>query len=186
MLIFIRVDSSKEIGSGHVIRCLTFAECLRELGANVQFITRDHIGNLNSHIKKKGFKLNVLPNNKTSIKKNKYENMLGVSNSVDAKETIEIINNYSAEWMIVDHYALDFIWESEISPFVNKIMVIDDLANRKHNCDVILDQNYTNNKKRYKDLLIVNTIKFIGPKYSILRKDFLENKKSICFFWWDR
>ena len=59
-LIFIRTDASKEIGAGHVMRCLALAEALRDLGATIEFITRNHCGNLNKQIKSRRFKLHII------------------------------------------------------------------------------------------------------------------------------
>ena len=90
----------------------------------------------------------------------------------DVKETIQILNNNKPDWIIVDNYSIDIRWENKIRPYVDKIMVIDDLANRQHNCDLLLDQNYTNNRGRYNNLLNPSATKLIGPKYVLLRKEF--------------
>ncbi|MGV8597262.1 UDP-2,4-diacetamido-2,4,6-trideoxy-beta-L-altropyranose hydrolase, partial [Pseudomonas aeruginosa] len=61
MKVAFRVDASLDIGNGHVMRCLTLASYLRELGAESLFICRDHPGNLISLISDKGFSVNILP-----------------------------------------------------------------------------------------------------------------------------
>ena len=171
-----RTDASQQIGSGHVMRCITLAEELRDLGMVAEFVTRDYPGNLNEYIKGKGFKVYLLPDpillGETSALDG-YEQWLGIKQVTDAGDTIQAIASQQPDWLIVDHYALDQKWESKLRPHVGKIMVIDDLANREHDCDLLLDQNYINDKSRYDSLLSPDTIKLLGPKYSLLRKEFI-------------
>ena len=86
----IRTDASQQIGSGHVFRCLTLAETLRESGVTIEFITRNHLGNLNNQIRNKGIKVNLLPDSivKSKITLEGYEQWLNVTQEEDAEETI--------------------------------------------------------------------------------------------------
>ncbi len=90
---------------------------------------------------------------------------------------IQVVKDRDIDWLIIDHYAIDHNWEKRLRPFTKKIMVIDDLANRHHDCDLLLDQNYIHNEKRYDNLITPKTIKLLGPKYALLRKEFSENIK---------
>ena len=183
--VIIRADASTRIGSGHVMRCLTLAEELRDTGAEVSFISRAHLGNLNELIREKGFQCHELPSAQ-EIEENphdtrsEYASWLGVSQQRDAQETIEAIGNDRPDWLIVDHYGLDEEWEKLLRPHVSKIMVIDDLADRRHDCDVLLDQNYfTNGEKRYDKLVSPACTKLLGPKYALLRREFREARKNL-------
>jgi UDP-2,4-diacetamido-2,4,6-trideoxy-beta-L-altropyranose hydrolase len=81
---------------------------------------------------------------------------------------------------VVDHYALDAIWESVLRTASKKIMVIDDLANRQHDCDLLLDQNYyINLEQRYKGLVPEHCITLLGPGYVLLRPEFGEARKRL-------
>ncbi len=174
-LIIIRTDASQKIGSGHVMRCLTLAEALRDSGVTIEFVTRDHPGNLNKYIIGKGFKAHLLPDRKISKSQESlagYEQWLGVPQEVDASQTIEAVEGKDSNWMIIDHYALDHEWEKRLRPHTGKIMVIDDLANRSHDCDLLLDQNYIHDQHRYDELLFPNTLRLLGPSYALLRKEF--------------
>ncbi len=106
---------------------------------------------------------------------NKHANWLGVSWRQDAKETLECLGGEKQpfDWLIVDHYSLDKHWERELkSTFIN-IMVIDDLADRCHDCDLLLDQNFFSCfEKRYNDLVPDHCLKLLGPQYALLRPDF--------------
>lgn len=59
-----RVDSSSQLGTGHIMRCLTLADALREKKVTVSFISRELPGNLNYFIENKGYKVYRLPNQK--------------------------------------------------------------------------------------------------------------------------
>ena len=151
-----RVDASSLIGSGHLIRCLTLARALRKKGSSVTFITRNHEGNLNYLIAKEGFKIFLLtkPERKKSEDKDKYKNWLGVNELEDAEETINLMSNFSSDWLVIDHYSLSINWENRLKDYTKNIMVIDDLANKEHNCKMLLNQNYlSKGEKLYKKLL---------------------------------
>jgi len=179
MHIIFRADASQKIGSGHIMRCMTLAEAVcRDKSITVEFISRSHLGNMNEFVIEKGFNLHILQGQKKHTENNKlegYEQWLGVTQECDADETIKIIADLKIDWVIVDHYALDDIWESKVRAYVNNIMVIDDLANRRHNCDLLLDQNYIHDSGRYDNLIPPGTIKLLGPMYALLREEFLDS-----------
>jgi UDP-2,4-diacetamido-2,4,6-trideoxy-beta-L-altropyranose hydrolase len=179
--IVFRTDASHQIGSGHVMRCLTLAEELRNSGAIIEFISRTYFGNLNAYIESKGFKVYSLPKPKNSESQKNlsgYEQWLGVKEKIDADETIQVLSGTKPYWLIVDQYALGEIWEDLLNPHVNKLMVIDDLFNRNHDCDLLLDQNYSQDQGRYDPFVSTDTVKLLGPKYALLRKEFTDNRPS--------
>lgn len=176
--IVFRVDSSLQIGSGHLMRCLTLAEQLKEK-AEVIFISRDLKGNLNHLIVEKGYAIFILPKNLLEHGLRGYEKWLTVKVDVDAKQTKEVLQTMDVEFVIIDHYAIDETWEKIVRPYTRKIMVIDDLANRKHDCDVLLDQNFYCDLERRYDGLVPDTCRLmLGPKYAILREEFQEARKN--------
>lgn len=184
MNVFIRTDASVVIGSGHVMRCLTLAETLREAGATVVFLCRDLPGNLIGHIEEKGFfvlRLTAPKNVVSDLDGTKHAQWLGVPWQADAKEVLVFLNSQTRpDWIVVDHYALDYGWETQIRPFVGNIMVIDDLADRCHECDLLLDQNlYDQMETRYEGLLPEKCVVLLGPKYALLRPEFLEARKNL-------
>ncbi|HHD63607.1 MAG TPA: UDP-2,4-diacetamido-2,4,6-trideoxy-beta-L-altropyranose hydrolase [Desulfobulbaceae bacterium] len=183
MVIF-RVDASTRIGSGHVMRCLTLAEGLRDAGAEVVFITRPHEGHLNSLIQNKDFKLYQLSSGRHDYRvdatRAEYAGWLGTTQEADAAETIEILKGALPEWLIVDHYALDERWEQLVRPYAKKLMVIDDLADRRHDCDLLLDQNYVSGgQPRYTDLVPPSCTTLLGPQFALLRKEFAKARERL-------
>ena len=175
MNIVFRVDSSFDIGTGHVMRCLTLAEQLKKRHASVTFISRALPGNIISIIKEKGYQVIELSSdsdfNNTSFYDYYKKNWLE-----DARETLEYIRNNinTIDLLVLDHYGLDYKWESVLYPDVNKFMVIDDLANREHKCDILLDQNfYLGFKDRYSSLVPEKCRLLLGPQYVLLREEFI-------------
>lgn len=176
-----RVDSSKEIGSGHLMRCLTLARSLRNEGAVCSFICRALEGNLNYLVESEGFFIQELPLHNNYAKPTNIEithsDWLGVDWKIDAKETSIIISDLKPNWLIIDHYSLWENWEKSIIKNNNtKIMVIDDLADRKHHCHLLLDQNLGSNEALYKGLVPKACKKIFGPQYALLRSEFHENR----------
>ena len=186
MQILIRTDASVQIGTGHVMRCFTLADELRGRGAEAVFVCREFAGNLCGYIEEKGYIVHRLPvsNEKEhNIKGNlRHAAWLGADWQTDARQVEEIIKNLDThpDWLVVDHYALDERWEGYLRPYVKKIMVIDDLADRAHDCDLLLDQNfYEDLESRYDGLVPSGCKKLLGPKYALLRPEFREARKNL-------
>ena len=169
-----RVDASLAMATGHVMRCLTLAQVLKENGADVEFICRKHKGSLIDKIQSNGFyvhALEVLAEIETDNKLT-HSHWLGATQQQDAGACIDIFKVKKADWLIVDHYALDNQWQKRLKPYYEKLMVIDDLADRKHQCDVLLDQNFGRSSQDYKDLVPTSANLLMGPEYALLRPEF--------------
>lgn len=180
-VVAIRVDSSEQIGSGHLMRCLTLAERLRKDGAEVHFICRELSGNLNHLVREQGFSLHILPRHTDHPALTGYAAWLTVPQVVDAEETGEILSRMQpVNRLVVDSYALDAVWEQRLRPLVREIFVIDDLANRPHDCDVLLDQNYYREMRHRYDGLVPPACKLLlGPSHALLREEFYEAREKI-------
>ncbi|WKB35248.1 UDP-2,4-diacetamido-2,4,6-trideoxy-beta-L-altropyranose hydrolase [Terrilactibacillus sp. S3-3] len=174
-----RVDASAIIGTGHVMRCLTLANQLRRDNVAVTFFCRQLSGDLTDLIAGQGFPVCRLPapaaNSERNIWRWYLENW-----QADARETLALLkkNNLRPDVMVVDHYGLDKKWESLLRERAESIMVIDDLANRRHQCDLLLDQNdYCEQEKRYDGLIPVSCKTLLGPDYSLLRDEFIHTSR---------
>lgn len=164
MNIGFRVDSSSIIGSGHLMRCLVLANKIRKkIKCNILFIMNDLDNNLSSLVEKENFEI--------------FKFQLKESNWTQLKEANLIIDKFELKYfdiIFVDNYTLDFNWEILIKKITKKIFVIDDLANRKHICDYLLDQNLSESSEdKYKSFIPNETIKFLGPKFALLRDEFI-------------
>ncbi|PTM58856.1 UDP-2,4-diacetamido-2,4,6-trideoxy-beta-L-altropyranose hydrolase [Desmospora activa] len=174
MYVSIRTDSSIEIGTGHTMRCLTLAEALQKMGAEVSFICRDGPGNINSFIEKRGFIVYRLPPIQMERSQEEW-------NVQDAVESLTIIKKHAPiDWLIVDHYTLDWRWEQSMRGYAKKIMVVDDLADRRHDCDLLLDQNLHHQMDtRYQTRLMRDCRLLLGPKYAMLRPQFYFQRQKM-------
>lgn len=175
---YFRVDASVLIGSGHVMRSLTLACALKAEGHNVILICREYPGNLIDLICHKGFAVKVLAFTEQEAYQrqafsNDYTKWLWVNQQKDAEDTQACVEG-NPDWIVIDHYGLDYQFENELRAYTKKIMVIDDLANRSHACDLLLDQNfYLNLQHRYDKLCPETCKKLLGPEYALIREEFL-------------
>lgn len=188
MKIAFRTDASLQIGSGHVMRCLTLADGLKARGAECHFISREHQGNLIEIIRKRGYPVSCL----TTATRTQEESSLFLAQpklltleepvhaswlastwQVDAEETKNILIKLQPDWLIVDHYGLEQRWEEDLRPYCQQLMVIDDLADRSHHCSLLLDQNLGRRSQDYANLVPRQCQLLIGPQYSLLRPEFM-------------
>ena len=172
MNIVIRADSSIEIGSGHIMRCLTLADQLVADGAKVGFVCRQLPGAMIDAIRQRGHScMLVRPDGEDA-----RNDAAATHAAIGAAEDFSV----SVDWLVVDHYGLDAEWEELMRPFVRNIMVIDDLANRPHDCDLLLDQNfYEGFESRYERLLPDSARCLLGPVHVLLRPEFSDARRTL-------
>lgn len=180
-----RVDSSLTIGTGHVMRCLSLANKLRKGNIKSYFICRAHPYHMAEKIKSEGHDVILLP----LVHKQKMEDdvpdnntsWLGASLLKDATETSQHLKDISLAWLVVDHFAINSIWERKVKEALDlRILVIDGLANRKHECDLLLDQTYSpKGIDRWKNLVPKECKLMVGPKYALLRTEFIEAQRRL-------
>lgn len=173
MKVLVRTDASVEIGSGHLMRCLTLADQLRSEDAEVAFACRDLPGGMFDLLQAHGYQFARLP-------------LAGAdegSQRGDAEETIKAVRQFfpgGLDWLVVDHYGLDTTWERMLRPHARMLMVIDDLANRQHDCDLLLDQNYYRDlDRRYQGLVSEQCLTLLGPSYVLLRQEFTDARQRL-------
>lgn len=179
-----RADASLQIGTGHVMRCITLADALAARGAKCTFICRSLAGNLIEIIRSKGYVANTLPISQdanagfsapifdASISGTAHSHWLGATQAEDALACAPILAAQRPDWLIVDHYALDAQWERALAPHYRQLMVIDDLADRPHACDVLLDQTFGRDAADYSPLVSADCRIICGSQYALLRPEF--------------
>ncbi len=174
--IAIRADAGTIIGAGHVMRCLTLANVLRQCDHTVRFVCRAHAGHMQAVIQQQGFDCVMLPAPSIAVDSN-HASWLGADWQTDAEETRAALTQYGApDWLIIDHYGIDAEWETQVLATPSQLMVIDDLADRPHACDVLLDQTHGRATTDYAGLVPANTTVLTGSVYTLLRPDFLTQR----------
>jgi len=180
--VLLRVDASLQIGTGHVMRCLTLADALREQGAECQFVCRAHEGHLMDYIRSRGYEAHALPKpdaNDSFEPDLAHASWLGVDWQTDADQTRQALGSEVLDWLIVDHYALDHRWESKLRSSCKRIMAIDDLADWQHDCDLLLDQNYGSSVERYRGLVPSDSAQCHGSEYALLKPVYAERRAQL-------
>lgn len=179
MNVVFRVDSATHIGTGHVMRCLTLANALAAQGAQCHFVCRGFNGNMAQAIQEAGYSVYLLPYDldATFSAPNPqhtpaHANWLGCDWQIDFEQTQAQIQDLKCDWLVVDHYALDNRWEAQARTFAKQIMVIDDLADRSHDCELLLEQNLGRKPEDYQNYVPKQCQLLIGPQYVLLRPEF--------------
>jgi len=180
MNVVIRVDASLRMGTGHVVRCLALAEGLRRKTFNVSFLSQRLPGNLDDQIMARGFSVRSLPVLEADRLASGIDSdvphaeWLGIDWQHDAEHAAAALSAMrpAPDWLVVDHYALDKRWEDAMRPYASHLMVIDDLANRPHDCDIVLDQICIDDRHRYEGLLPSSCKKLMGSHFVLLRPEF--------------
>ena len=171
MKILIRTDASRLIGLGHLTRCLTLASDLKNHSVDVLFTCRDQAHEITNKVTTSGFELRLLPpvGGTDWNPADEYERWLGTTEAADADQTCQLLDQYRPDWVIVDHYALGWAWESRVRDTGVRILAIDDLLGRRHNTDVILDQSFLRlSEDEVPHPSNSDCLSLLGPKYALL------------------
>ncbi len=163
------------------MRCLTLADEFKKHGAEISVVARSLPSFFTQMLEDRGVDLLELPIvNAEDTDELPHAHWLKTSQHQDAIQTIEMLSERKLDWLVVDHYAIDQRWETQLRELARKIMVIDDLADRQHDCDVLLDQNfYQKMDARYVGKVPQNCQLLLGPTYALLRDEFREARKCV-------
>ncbi|MEP9357616.1 UDP-2,4-diacetamido-2,4,6-trideoxy-beta-L-altropyranose hydrolase [Sphingomonas sp. KR3-1] len=170
-----RVDASARMGGGHVMRCLTLAARLLAAGWGVTFIAAAITEPLRALLGDAGVRLiEIEPVRGSSRDASDWDraNWPEPMQLEDAARTAACLSGLRCDWLVLDHYGLDRCWEAALRSHAGRIAVIDDLANRPHDCELLLDQTYGREDADYRPLVGPDTELLIGARYALLRPEF--------------
>ncbi|MDK4736454.1 UDP-2,4-diacetamido-2,4,6-trideoxy-beta-L-altropyranose hydrolase [Rhizobium sp. CNPSo 3490] len=186
--VLFRADASETMGAGHIMRCLTLADALAVEFIDCVFVCRSIPVSLARRIEASGHSVTVI------------EATFGVPDVLteaiwsiemqeeDARHCLDAVAGQVFDWVVVDHYGLDGHWQAVARSRIRRIMVIDDLANRVHDCDLLLDQNLGRKPSDYEGLVPPSARVLAGTEFALLRPQFaaaraarLSKRESLSF-----
>jgi UDP-2,4-diacetamido-2,4,6-trideoxy-beta-L-altropyranose hydrolase len=177
--IVFRCDANRRMGGGHVMRCLALANALAEARAQVTFAAAAMPDALEERIASAGHQLKRIPASPEMQRNNvEWEEppLSAQAQLTDANATGAAVG--PADWTIVDHYLLDANWHSAARGFAGQILVIDDLANRSYDCDILLDQTLGRPADNYRAQVPDSAKILVGPTYALLRPEFARQRPA--------
>ena len=163
--IVFRADAGLSIGNGHVMRCLTLADALAQRGKRCMFVSRSDAGHAFNEIRRRGHALIELSASVLDWRE-------------DARLTVHALGEGVPEWLVVDHYSFDASWECVLASRCKRLMVIDDLADRTHQCHLLLDSNLGRQASKYRALVPATAQVLTGPGFAPLRPEFAECRSA--------
>lgn len=182
MKVVFRADASARIGSGHVVRCAALAKRLQADGADVVFLSRALEGNMLDWLREQGLEVEALPalTGQSPDKAGDFGDWLEVPIEADIADCRQaLLNAGRPDWLVVDHYALDILWEQALRSDVGRIMAIDDHDNRSHDVDLLLNQNLGADASHYAVRVPPECRLLIGPRYALLRPQFADARQVL-------
>ena len=178
--IIFRVDFSAKIGTGHIRRCLTLAGKFKK--SKIIFFSRNYKSSDFSILENSNFqcyKLNELSEDSIDFKNTSSWLNIDPQNDVDEISDYLVKNKINPNLLIIDHYGIDSKWQSIFKKkFSSKILIIDDLANRKHIVDYLLDTSISRTFNDYKELIPNHTKCFLGSSYALIKDNIINLKKN--------
>lgn len=172
MKVLIRADASHAIGSGHIARCLTLATVLRDAGSEVAFACRELPGHLLDRLAAQGWQTYRLPA-RYGEETTSQDIEAAVPWQADiAALQVQLGTAQRFDWIIVDHYGLDHQWQTAARQWASRIAAIDDLANRRHAADLLLDQNFSGTASVYAPWIDAHCRTLFGPRFAMIREEF--------------
>ncbi|MBS1141855.1 MAG: pseG [Proteobacteria bacterium] len=187
MRVLFRADANTEIGSGHLMRCLALVRALRAHGAECAFLARARgLDALVARIRDEGCTFIPLPG-ADALRADAgdgltHSHWLPGGCAADAALCAQALGEVApADWLVVDHYALDHRWEAAMARYARHVLAIDDLADRRHDCTLLLDQNLMPDAvSRYDGLLSKSCERLLGPRFALLRDEFSLDEAPSC------
>lgn len=166
MVIF-RVDGNKKIGAGHVMRCLSVAEVMRERGQECLFVTAESL--FASIIQEQGFKVEIMQSDYFDLYR-------------ERDIFVQILERYVPEYVVVDSYYVTKEYFNWLKKY-GKIIYIDDRADFAYPVDVLVNYNIFANQIDYEGIYRVEGVNLpkllIGAEYIPLRKEFQDAEERI-------
>ncbi len=157
--LLIRADASKEIGTGHVMRCLALAQSWKKRGGDAAMVHAVRNRSIKQRLNSEGVESRSIDAKRGGNK--------------DARRTLQQARRIGADWIVLDGYVFDEGYLQQIAESERQLLVIDDEANlNRYSGDFLLNQNLHASKDDYSSRVSDATRLLIGPQYALLREEF--------------
>lgn len=170
MNVAFRLDASVVIGTGHLVRCISLAQSLQDVGVRCHFVLRQLGLDVTWRVRAAGFEVHELPPPDRVPNPHSHADWAGVDEVRDAAETAAVFASVQLDWVVVDHYSFSADWHSRVRAGTGaRIAAIDDLGDRPMSVDVLVDHNYSvDHLAKYYGRLPVSSALLAGPTYALL------------------
>lgn len=170
-LVLFRVDANAEVGSGHLMRCLTLANALKRPGVACHFAGAPMPPEWIARIEAGGHAWHPLPA-EDSARRSTQGPADPQAQLRDAAWCARLLAPFERRFVVVDHYGLDAQWERAIAARGSNMLAIDDLADRPHAAQWLVDPNLGRAAADYAGLVDPAARLEIGPTWAALRPEF--------------
>ena len=153
-MILIRADANENIGTGHVMRCLSVARAFAGKGEKVLFVTADHRGD--ELIGQQGFETDCLDSEWSDPENEKIA---------------PVIEKYHSGLVLVDSYFVTERYLENLSKTV-RTAYFDDLNARRWKVDYLINYNIFASVFDYSSYEGTSTKLLLNPQYAPMRDEF--------------
>ena len=151
-------DAGPEVGGGHVMRCLTLARVLVERGAECAFVESRAAAPV---LRRFGWP------GQTLLAMIGAEDLQGLLTFAAG-----LADRFDPQLIVVDHYGVGAEAEAQLRAPGRRVLAIDDLAVRRHDCDLLVDPGFGRRREAYEDLIPAHAAALVGPTYALVRPEF--------------
>jgi len=147
-----RLDAGRDIGLGHAVRCLALAHELKFRGWTCQFAV---------NVGARALITNIADTCVDIIEGDVFDDPGALGRAVGG----------DCDLLIVDSYSLDAEFERGCRSWAPRVLVIDDLADRPHKADVLVDATLGRGSDAYTDLAPHARV-LTGASYALIAEPF--------------
>ena len=162
--ILVLADCGPEVGGGHVMRCLALTQALMAKGVSCAFMATPQVARVLDAFALAGLERQPVP-------------------EAPLHQLIEAAARAAEAWgataVLVDHYGFGARQEQLLRGGGRRLLCIDDLAQRPHDCDLLIDPTLGRDAQAYQGLTPAGCKVLAGPGYALLRPEYAKARDAV-------